>query len=44
MDPVGKILGDDNIVECYMCDGEGLNKYGHTCKKCLGMGSYAKNP
>jgi len=44
MDVVNKILGcNNNIIKCELCDGDGLDENMKTCKKCLGMGSYAKN-
>jgi len=33
---------DNDIIQCDWCDGSGLDRYQHTCKKCDGMGAYAK--
>ena len=39
---IKNILGDNNIIECEYCYGDGCDENMVTCKKCLGAGSYVK--
>lgn len=32
-------MNKEESIECFKCDGSGLNKRGKTCKKCQGTGA-----
>ncbi len=39
---IRNIIGDNNIIECPMCYGDGLDENMKTCKICLGSGEIVK--